>query len=51
MPRRARKDAPGGLYHIVIQWIEGKAIFKGDTDREDFIERLSMEGKGTSSII
>ena len=41
MPRRARIDAPGALHHIVIRGIEGKAIFKDDTDREDFIERLS----------
>jgi hypothetical protein len=26
---------------MVIRWIERKAIFKDDTDREDFIERLS----------
>ncbi|MGB5618519.1 MAG: transposase, partial [Desulfobacterales bacterium] len=41
MPRRARIDAPGALHHIVIRGIEGKAIFKDDTDREDLIERLS----------
>jgi hypothetical protein len=41
MPRRARIDAPGDLQHIVIRRIERKAIFKDDTDREDFIERLS----------
>ena len=41
MPRRARIDAPGALHHIVIRGIEGKAIFKDDTDREDFIDRLS----------
>ena len=43
MPRRARIDTPGALHHIVIRGIEGKAVFKDDTDREDFIERLSME--------
>ena len=41
MPRRACIDAPGDLHHIVIRGIERKAIFKDDTDREDFIERLS----------
>jgi REP element-mobilizing transposase RayT len=29
------------LHHIVIRGIEGKAIYKDDTDREDFIERLA----------
>jgi putative transposase len=42
MPRRAHIDAPGALHHIVIRGIERKAIFKEDTYREDFIERLSM---------
>ena len=41
MPRRARTEAPGGLYHIVIRVIERNAIFKDDTDREDFVERPS----------
>ena len=40
MPRRARVDVPGALHHIVIRGIERKAIFKDDTDLEDFIERL-----------
>jgi hypothetical protein len=29
------------LRHIVIRGFERKAILKDDTDREDFIERLS----------
>jgi REP element-mobilizing transposase RayT len=29
------------LHHIVIRGIERKAIYKDDTDREDFVERLS----------
>ena len=41
MPRRARIDATGALHHIVMRGIERKALFKDDTDREDFIERLS----------
>ena len=41
MPRQARIDAPGALHHIVLRGIERKAIFKDDTDREDFLERLS----------
>ena len=36
-----RIDAPGAFRHIVIRGFERKAIFKDDTDREDFIERLS----------
>ena len=41
MPRKVRIDAPGALHRIVIRGIERKAIFKDDTDLEDFIERLS----------
>ena len=32
---------PDALHHIVIRGVERKAIFKDNTDREDFIERLS----------
>jgi REP element-mobilizing transposase RayT len=31
---------PGALQHIIIRGIERKAIFKNDTDREDFLDRL-----------
>ena len=40
MPRKARIDAPGALHHIIIRGIEGQAIFKDNTDRSNFIERL-----------
>ena len=42
MPRKARIDAPGALHHIIIRGIERKAIFKDDTDRENFVERLGQ---------
>ena len=41
MPRKARIDAPGALHHIIIRGIERKAIFKDNSDRENFLERLS----------
>jgi REP element-mobilizing transposase RayT len=40
MPRKARIDAPGALHHIIIRGIECKAIFKDNTDRANFLERL-----------
>ena len=40
MPRKARIDAPGALHHIIIRGIEGKAIFKDNADRTNFVERL-----------
>ena len=41
MPRKARMDAPGALHHIIIRGIELKAIFKDNSDRENFLDRLS----------
>ncbi len=40
MPRRARIDAPGALHHVICRGIERRKIFFGDSDREDFLERL-----------
>jgi len=42
MPRIARIDAPGLLHHIMIRGIERRKIFNDDTDRDNFIERLSL---------
>ena len=42
MPRQAGIDAPGALQHIIIRGIERSAIFKNDTDRDDFIDRSSV---------
>ena len=36
MPRKACIDAPGALHHIIIRGIERKAIFKDDSDQENF---------------
>ena len=41
MPRKARIDAPGALHHIIIRGIEKRQIFKNDSDRDQFIQRLS----------
>jgi putative transposase len=41
MPRKARLDAPGALHHIVVRGIERRKIFRDDSDRDDFLERLS----------
>jgi REP element-mobilizing transposase RayT len=42
MPRKSRIDAPGALHHIIIRGIERKAIFKDNTDRENFLDRIGM---------
>lgn len=41
MPRQARLDSPGVLHHVMIRGIERTNIFRNDTDRNDFIDRLS----------
>ena len=42
MPRKARIDAPGALHHIIVRGIDRRKIFLDDTDRDDFLNRLSV---------
>jgi putative transposase len=41
MPRLVRLDALGVLHHVMGQGIEKRKIFISDTDRNDFLNRLS----------
>lgn len=40
MPRQARIEAPGILYHVIARGIERKEIFKDPDDYEFFLSRL-----------
>ena len=40
MTRKARIDAPGALHHIIIRGIERNAIFKDDSERDNFLDQL-----------
>ena len=40
MPRQARIDAPGALHHIICRGIERRKVFRNDTDRVSFLDRL-----------
>jgi putative transposase len=40
MPRKARLDAPGALHHIIVRGIERRRIFRDDSDRDGFLDRL-----------
>jgi REP element-mobilizing transposase RayT len=40
MPRKTRIDAPGALHHITVKGIERRKIFRDESDRTDFLERL-----------
>lgn len=42
MPRLARLDAPDVLHHVMGRGIEQREIFQNDTDRHDFVNRLSQ---------
>jgi putative transposase len=42
MPRKSRIDAPGALHHIIARGIERYNIFKDNSDRNNFIDRLGI---------
>jgi len=42
MPRKARIDAAGALHHLIVRGIERQEIFKDDTDRNSFVDRLGQ---------
>jgi len=41
MPRQPRLDAPGVLHHVMVRGLDRQAIFRGDSDRDDFVGRLA----------
>ena len=41
MPRHARLEIPGGIYHVITRGIERRAIFCDDEDRKEFLRRFS----------
>lgn len=49
MPRHARIDIPGLLHHVIVRGIEKRPIFIDDQDREEFLSRLSLLLKETST--
>lgn len=42
MPRQPRLDIPDLLHHVIVRGIERRPIFKDDTDRRDFVDRLCL---------
>jgi putative transposase len=40
MPRGPRLDVEGGGYHVMGRGVERRAIFRDDTDRQNFLRRL-----------
>jgi REP element-mobilizing transposase RayT len=41
MPRLARLDVPGVIYHVIIRGIERRRIFSDSKDHADMIDRMS----------
>ena len=41
MPRGPRLDAPGILHHVMARGIMRPALFRDDSNRNDFVARLS----------
>jgi putative transposase len=40
MPRKSRIDAAGAIHHAMVRGIERGAVFRDNTDRDNFLERL-----------
>ena len=40
MPRKSRIDAAGALHHVMVRGIARGKVFRSDTDRNHFLERL-----------
>ena len=40
MSRGPRLDVEGGVYHVMARGVERRAIFRDDTDRQNFLRRL-----------
>ena len=49
MPRQARIDVPGHLYHVIARGIERGKIFVDDDDYADFLSRLGKKLDKTGS--
>jgi len=49
MPRKSRIDAPGAFHHIIARGIERSDIFKDNTDRNNFLNRLGKIIKETNT--
>ena len=51
MPRRPRLDLEGTLQHVMVRGIDRASIFRGDTDRRNFLDRLGKIVEETNTCI
>ena len=40
MPRQPRLDSPGLVHHVMARGIEGQNIFRSESDKDTFLDRL-----------
>lgn len=51
MPRAPRLDDPGAVHHLIVRGIERTLIFEDDSDRYDFLGRLTALVAATSAAL
>ena len=49
MPRKSRIDAAGALHHIIARGIDRCEIFRDNTDRNNFLDRLGEIASETTT--
>jgi len=51
MPRFARIQYPGGIFHIISRCINGAVLIKGAAERQHYLGLLEHASKGTDAIV
>jgi putative transposase len=51
LPRHARLDVPGTLYHVMVRGSEEKNIFQDEENRRAFIERIRSLARETEARV
>jgi len=49
MARPPRVEVPGAVYHVTARGNERRALFRDDTDRDEYLDRISGAGRGSGS--
>jgi putative transposase len=51
MPRGPRLDTEGALHHVIVRGVERSKLFRGKSDHEDFLRRITEIIPGTGASI
>jgi len=49
MPRQARLDDPGTLYHVIVRGMEKRRIIDDKVDRDNFVSHMGQVVQGLFS--